>query len=232
MTLDMRELLNRHFLFRNLDGEVIDRITALGVRRRLEPNQVLFLKGDPGDALFGVLSGRIRICTSDAQGKEIMLNIMDPGEVFGEIALLDGRPRTAEASAMTKTELFQVNRRDFVELMRTEHQLTIHLLEMVCDRVRSTSELVEDSAFLKLPARLAKRLLSLAKYQDEISPDDAPRGIKISQSELGQLLGSSRESINKHLQQWRKKNWISLSRGNVTIEQPDELQQLIYEDGE
>jgi len=79
---------------------------------------------------------------------------------------------------------------------------------------------------------LAKRLLSLAKYQDEISPDDAPRGIKISQSELGQLLGSSRESINKHLQQWRKKNWISLSRGNVTIEQPDELQQLIYEDGE
>ena len=80
MTLDMRSLLNGHFLFRNLDAEVIDRITALGVRRKLEADQVLFLKGDPGNALFGVLSGRIRISTSDPQGKEIMLNIIDPGE--------------------------------------------------------------------------------------------------------------------------------------------------------
>ena len=96
--MEISDLLARNFLFRNLDPDVIERISALGTTVELAGNQVLFLKGDEGDALYGVLDGRIRISSGDADGKEIILNIIDPGDIFGEIALLDGKPRTAAAS--------------------------------------------------------------------------------------------------------------------------------------
>lgn len=226
------ELLARNFLFRNLDPDVIERIAALGSTVELAGNQVLFLKGDEGDALYGVLGGRIRISSGDADGKEIILNIIDPGDIFGEIALLDGKPRTADASAMAPSQLLRVQRSDFLGLMAAEPRLTQHLMEMVCDRIRKTSEMLEDSAFLDLPARLAKRLLSLAKYYGEADTDTAITGIQISQAELGQLMGTSRESINKHLQFWRSRDWITLGRGRVTINQPAALQNLIERDDE
>ncbi|NQV54514.1 MAG: Crp/Fnr family transcriptional regulator [Rhodospirillales bacterium] len=233
--LDISALLARHVLFRDLEDDVVARITALGGNVFLAADQVLFQKGDVGDALYMILSGRIRISSGDAEGKEITLNILDPGEIFGEIALLDGKPRTADAWAMAATELFRVPRADFVALMESEPRLTTHLLEMVCDRVRQTSEMLEDAAFLDLPARLAKRLLSLAKYYGKIepkdaldpAPDDELIGIRISQAELGQLMGTSRESINKHLQYWRGQGWITLGRSRVTIDKPGELKNRV-----
>jgi CRP-like cAMP-binding protein len=230
--LEISDLLARNFLFRNLDPDVIERISALGTTVELAGNQVLFLKGDEGDALYGVLDGRIRISSGDADGKEIILNIIDPGDIFGEIALLDGKPRTADASAMAASQLFRVQRSDFLGLMAAEPRLTQHLLEMVCGRIRKTSEMLEDSAFLDLPARLAKRLLSLAKYYGDSSQETALTGIQISQAELGQLMGTSRESINKHLQYWRGRGWITLGRGRVTIEAPGALENLVERDDE
>lgn len=230
--MEISDLLARNFLFRNLDPDVIERISALGTTVELAGNQVLFLKGDEGDALYGVLDGRIRISSGDADGKEIILNIIDPGDIFGEIALLDGKPRTADASAMAASQLFRVQRSDFLGLMAAEPRLTQHLLEMVCGRIRKTSEMLEDSAFLDLPARLAKRLLSLAKYYGDSSQETALTGIQISQAELGQLMGTSRESINKHLQYWRGRGWITLGRGRVTIEAPGALENLVERDDE
>ena len=230
--MEISDLLARNFLFRNLDPDVIERISALGTTVELAGNQVLFLKGDEGDALYGVLDGRIRISSGDADGKEIILNIIDPGDIFGEIALLDGKPRTADASAMAASQLFRVQRSDFLGLMAAEPRLTQHLLEMVCDRIRKTSEMLEDSAFLDLPARLAKRLLSLAKYYGDSSQETALTGIQISQAKLGQLMGTSRESINKHLQYWRGRGWITLGRGRVTIEAPGALENLVERDDE
>ena len=230
--MEISDLLARNFLFRNLDPDVIERISALGTTVELAGNQVLFLKGDEGDALYGVLDGRIRISSGDADGKEIILNIIDPGDIFGEIALLDGKPRTADASAMAASQLFRVQRSDFLGLMAAEPRLTQHLLEMVCDRIRKTSEMLEDSAFLDLPARLAKRLLSLAKYYGGSSQETALTGIQISQAELGQLMGTRRESINKHLQYWRGRGWITLGRGRVTIEAPGALENLVERDDE
>jgi CRP-like cAMP-binding protein len=230
--LEISDLLARNFLFRNLDPDVIERISALGTTVELAGNQVLVLKGDEGDALYDVLDGRIRISSGDADGKEIILNIIDPGDIFGEIALLDGKPRTADASAMAASQHFRVQRSDFLGLMAAEPRLTQHLLEMVCDRIRKTSEMLEDSAFLDLPARLAKRLLSLAKYYGDSSQETALTGIQISQAELGQLMGTSRESINKHLQYWRGRGWITLGRGRVTIEAPGALENLVERDDE
>lgn len=233
---EIRSLLTTNSLFRDLDQEVIDNIADLAVTRQLAANQILFSKGDPGDALYGVISGRVRISAGAPSGKEVVLNTIETGEVFGEIALLDGQPRTADAIAAVNTDLMRIQRRDFIRYMETEPRLSTHLLEMLCQRVRATSELVEDSAFLALPARLAKRLLGMSGYSAEFDEADEEEidldavELRISQQELGQLMDSSREAVNKHLQTWRRNGWVELSRNRVTIVDPDALHDLVEQE--
>ena len=231
----IRQLLTTNSLFRDLADEVIGKIADMAVTRELAAGQILFSKGDPGDALYGVMSGRIRISAGAPSGKEVVLNTIEAGEVFGEIALLDGRPRTADAVAAVHSELMRIQRRDFIHYMESEPRLATHLLEMLCQRVRATSELVEDSAFLALPARLAKRLLGMTGYAGEPGGDPGEIDfdnleLKISQQELGQLMDSSREAVNKHLQSWRRRGWVELSRNRVTIVDPEALADLVERD--
>ncbi|OHC74520.1 MAG: hypothetical protein A3G18_11190 [Rhodospirillales bacterium RIFCSPLOWO2_12_FULL_58_28] len=225
--MNKQELLSTHFLFRDMDAAVIERIAKLGVTRKLAANEVLFLKGDPGDALYGVLSGEIKVSISSPDGKEVILSILEPGGVFGEIALLDGMPRTANASAMQPTELFKIHRREFIEFLGGNPSLAAHLLKMVCARVRSSNEFVEDYVFLELSERLAKRLLSLCKFHSEHETDNKPVELRISQVELGQLMGTSREAVNRQLQQWRKLGWIEMNKGRVTIHSLNDLQKFV-----
>jgi CRP-like cAMP-binding protein len=225
----VRSLLRRHFLFRDLDEDVLCRLEGLAAAARPVPaGGTIFLKGDEGDALYGVLSGRVRISTGSPSGKLVLLNIMEAGEIFGEIALIDGRPRTADATALTACELVALRRADFRAFLEREPLLAIHLLEMLCERVRRTSERIEDTAFLGVPARLAKRLLQMAEH------DGAPAaggGVRVawplSQGELGQMLGMSRESLNKRLHRWQARGWIAVDRRGVTIRDRGALLALI-----
>ena len=117
MAIGVRTVLERNLLFRGLAPATLDQIARLCIRRSYEPDAIIFSQSDPGDALFGVVTGRVRISASTAGGREVFLNIMEPGDTFGEIALLDGRPRTASASAMAASELFLVNREQFLGLL-------------------------------------------------------------------------------------------------------------------
>lgn len=222
-----REVLGQHYLFRDLSEEFIDRIAGLAVTRRIGRDEMLFLKGDEADGLYGVLSGAVKISTSSAGGKEMILSVMRPGDAFGEIALLDGQPRTADASGIEPTELFLIRRADFLDLLRSEPALGIHLLELLCDRMRKTNEIIEDTAFLDLPARLAKRLLALGRAADPAADGEADLTIHISQANLANVMGTTRESINKHLQVWRQEGWIALKRGQVRIVDQTALEDLI-----
>jgi CRP/FNR family transcriptional regulator, cyclic AMP receptor protein len=213
--LDARTIVQRNTLFRGLAARILDEIVALSSRRTCAERAILFLRGDPGDSLYGVITGRVRISVSGSGGKEVFLNIMEPGDSFGEIALLDGEPRTATATAMTAAELLVIKREQFLALLGREPSLAQHLLQLLCKRARWTSELMEDSALLDLPARLAKRLLSLAALHGKQTPGGAR--LAISQEELAQFLGLSRQIVNQHLQTWRGQGWISLGRGSVTI---------------
>ena len=121
------------------------------------------MRGDPGDSLCGVVSGRVRISASRAGGREVFLNIMGPGDAFGEVGLMDGKPGTASATALAPTELIIIRRERFLELLRGEPTLAMHLIQLLCERVRWTAQLTEDSALLGVPARIATRLLSLAR---------------------------------------------------------------------
>lgn len=228
--IDKRAMLARHYLFRDLDAKLVERLAEISVTKRLSGGELLFEKGDDGDALFGVLTGNVAIYIGSPTGREVILNVMEPGDVFGEIALLDGLPRTAHAKALEDSEVLQIRRRDFLPFLEREPKLAVHLLELLCERVRWTSDQIEDAAFLSLPARLAKRLLALATIYGEQDETGVRIGMKLSQSDLGQMLGTSRESVNRYLQDWAKQDWIALGRNRVTVCARQPLQELVDND--
>jgi CRP-like cAMP-binding protein len=152
-----------------------------------------------------------------------VLNIIRPGEVFGEIALLDGRARTANAAAMSDCELIVIERREFIPFLRSEPDVTLKLMEILCSRLRKTSEQVQDMTFLNLSTRLAKTLLSLTANAGSSKP--AAR-VAITQREISQIVGRSRESTNKQLRAWARRGWIRLERGSVTVLKADKLVDL------
>src|SRR5258708_37525121 len=124
--LHLSDLLSRHHLFRDLDAGTVQRLEALAMPCYLRAGETLFLKGDAGDALYGVLSGRIRISSGGAGGKQVFHDIMEPGDVFGEIALIDGLPRTADASAMSASDLIMIRRPPFLEFLEGEPAVGRH----------------------------------------------------------------------------------------------------------
>ena len=133
--------------------------------------------------------------------------------------MLDGRPRTADATAMTDCELMMIERRDFLDLVRSQPEIALKLMEVLCARLRHTSEQVEDVLFLDLPGRLAKILLQLT---EKAQPSQAHR-VAITQREIGQMIGMSRESTNKQLRDWEDRHWVRLERGGVVVLEPDAL---------
>lgn len=228
MALNARTVIERNRLFRGLPSATLDRIAGLGVRRVYAKGETIFAQSDPGDGLYGVVTGRIRISAGSADGKELFLNIMEPGDTFGEIALLDGRPRTATASATAASDVVMIPRAQFMDLLRREPELVSHVLELLCQRVRWLSGLTEDSALLPVPARLARRLLTLGKMHGQ----NAAKGIRlsISQEEMARFAGLSRQVVNQYLQNWKARQWVALGRSNITILDPDALQFMVASD--
>ncbi len=209
--VDKRALLTNHPMFRDLPAKAIEQIASYMTRRKFPRGKRIFAKGDPGSGLMGVLSGAVRISTESAAGKEIVLNVIRPGEIFGEIALLDGHPRTADAVAMTDCELIVIDRREFISFLRNEPNITLKIIEILCSRLRRTSARVEDLAFLGLEDRLAKTILQLTG-ENPSNPK-----LPLTQREIGQIIGMSRESTNKQLRAWARQKWVSLARGSITI---------------
>jgi CRP/FNR family cyclic AMP-dependent transcriptional regulator len=184
---------------------------------------VIFAKGDPGTALMGVLAGAVKISTSSADGRDIVLSTMHEGDIFGEIAPLDGHPRTADATAITDCELMVIERRDLIPFLRSQPDLCIQIIEILCSRLRRTTEQVQDVTFLDLPTRLAKALLRLTA--DAERPGSAPK-VAITQREISQIIGRSRESTNKQLRSWANHGLISLERGVVMVLHRDKLAEV------
>jgi len=212
-------------LFRGLPPATLDRIAALATQRGHRRGEIVFSAGDPGDALYGVVSGRIRISAGTAEGREIFLNVMEPGDTFGEIALLDGGTRTATATATEPTELVSIRREPLFELLEREPKAALELLRLCGERLRWTSGLLEDAALLDAPARLAKRLLSLGEQHGEDGAGG--RLVRISQEDLSNFLGVSRQAVNERLQDWKARGWVALGRGTVTVRDAAALRRAI-----
>jgi CRP-like cAMP-binding protein len=207
--IDKQAILGAHPLFRGLAPSMIERLASFAIVQTVKAGTVLFSKGDRGSSLYAVCSGTVRISTPSEQGKDAVFNLMFPGDIFGEIALLDGGERTADAVTVEDCQFMILERRDLLPLMREHPDVAFKMIEVLCSRLRRTSEQVEDVIFLGLPARLAKALLRL---QAGSSPK-----IRITQREISQMIGMSRESTNKQLREWEDHRWIKLERGGLVI---------------
>ena len=202
---------------------MLEQLSSRAVRRSVRKATAIFTRGDPGTSLFAVCSGTVKINAPSPAGRGAIFNLISDGAIFGEIALLDGLPRTADATAMTDCELMVIERRDFVPLLREQPEIAIKLIEMLCARLRQTTEQVEDVMFLDLRSRLAKTLLRLVKNAKPTSR--GPR-IALTQSDIGEIIGMSRESTNKQLREWQDRKWLLLERGGIVILAPDALEEI------
>jgi CRP-like cAMP-binding protein len=222
------QLLSKLAIFRPLTPKMLERVASHATRRNVTRGTTLFRKGDPGNSLILVVSGQVKISVLSPDGREAVLNVIRPGEVLGEIALLDGRPRTADAVALTDCELMTVDRRDFQPFLRDNPDVALKLIEVLCERLRHTSEQVEDVIFLDLPGRLAKTLLYLMARSGQKPP--AP--LSITQREIGQMIGMSRESANKQLRAWSERGWLRVERGKIVVLNADALITIADQDFE
>ncbi len=225
---DGREFLAKHDLLGHLTPEELDRLLAPARVERLDEGRVLFRKGDPGDRLYVVLSGRISIGTASEDGKEVVFNVLGRGAVFGEIARLDGKARTADATAMAECHLLVLERKDFMPFLESHPEVAARLIAVLCERVRWVSESYEDALFMDLPARLAKRLLLLAESYGEPAEQSGTRiEFPLSQQELAKMTGVSREAVNKLLRAWQSEGLIAHDHSHLTILDAVRLRRLV-----
>jgi CRP/FNR family transcriptional regulator, cyclic AMP receptor protein len=202
-------ILGLNPLFANLGADALNKIAALCHTQHLAPREVLFQKGDTGDALFGIRRGQIRIETGTAAGGQLTLNFLGSGDLFGEIAALDGQPRTADAMAEEQTELFVIRRDDFLGFLEREPRIAVKFITLLCERIRWISDRMEEAVLSPLPVRLARRLCFLAT--------DFGSDIEISQQQLADYVGAARETVNRQLQEWRRQGILEMKRNHISL---------------
>ena len=225
--VDRREIFAQHAFFRGLAAAAIDELVARSRIERCRRGKTIFRRASPGTAMMAVLRGSVKICTVSRGGKEAVLNVIAPGQVFGEIAVLDGGPRTADAVALVDSDILVLDRRDFVPVVRAHPDLAQRLLEVLCGRLRKTSEQLEDAFFLDMPGRLAKALLSA-----QVPGAGGTVNVQLTQRELGEMIGTARESVNKLLHTWQRNGIVALRRGAIAIKRPAALKALAEGDEE
>lgn len=189
-------------------------------------NRIVFQQGEAGNALMAVLRGSAKASTPTRGGKEVILNIIGPGEIFGEIALLDEGPRSATVTTLEDTSLLIIENRDFKPILDANPTLCRALLRLVCGRLRRASDQVVETMFLERASRLAKTLIWLAERYGSETADGVAIGVTLSQRELGNVAAMSRESVNKQLTEWRKQSLVSMIGKTIVIQNRAELERV------
>jgi CRP/FNR family cyclic AMP-dependent transcriptional regulator len=214
-----RPSARRGMLRRSMKGESIIATAGPELRRAMEEaavrttlsgGQVLFSQGDFGDSVYIIERGEIEISVHAAEGRKLALDVLRDGEVFGEIALFGGE-RTATATALSDCALRAIRRSDVLAALRRRPELALDFIDILCDRLRTLSVKLEERAFLPVPVRLARRLLYL-----DWKLGEAGR-VEVSQADLADFVGATREGVAKTLALWRSRNWVAISRGSIRI---------------
>jgi len=217
-------VLRKHPYFADLEPEAFDQLCRYAKHSTLKRGATIFSKGDPGNSLVAVISGTVKISISSPDGRNAILNLIGAGEIFGEIALLDRQPRSADAIANSNCELFIIDRREFIPFVRSQPTVAMKLIELLCERLRRTSDQVEQIILQNLPGRLASALLGLTERH---KAGQGGRTIAITQQEISEMVGMTRESINKQLRVWAGRDWVRLEHGAIVVLKPEPLQALV-----
>ena len=214
-------------LFANLPTQVIEAIAQRVRRRRYSDGEVIFHEGDPGRSLCIIESGRVKIVSVSEQGQEALHAIMGPGEFFGELALFDDLPRSADVVTMEATQTLNLAREDFFAIIDRYPAVSRHILSVLSGLIRRLTTGFSDIVFLNLDARIAKRLLEMADTHGADTPEGRRIELSLSQAELGAMVGATRESVNQCLRRFQDAGLIALARQRITIAKADALRRRI-----
>lgn len=200
---------------------------------RMRPRQyragtTIFHRDDPGSTLHVINSGLVKLVLASPEGREVTVGILDAGDFFGELALLDGGARSASAVALEAVETLTLDREPFIAMLERHPQVATALLGVLGDRLRRTDELIQDILFLDLPGRLAKQLLALADERGVATPAGIKIDLRLSQSELAGIIGATRESVNRCLNAYADRGILDLDRDTITLRAPEVLRARIY----
>jgi CRP/FNR family cyclic AMP-dependent transcriptional regulator len=215
-----RKLLDKCALFKALNEQERHDLAAHAQLRSFAVHEAIFHVGDPGHSMMGVMLGTVRISLPIPKGREMILADLPAGELFGEIALLDGCPRSASATALTKCELLVLERRDVLPFLERSPTACLNLMQMLCARIRRSDERMAEIAFFDLPSRLARALLRSA------TQSHGPPKLSLSQCELAEMSGATRENVNRCLRDWQRRGILDLKNRWTVILKPEALRAL------
>jgi CRP-like cAMP-binding protein len=210
-------LLKQVPLFRSLKPEDSRRLAALLRMQTLRKADVLFRKGEEGNSLYMIITGKLKVVRQSRDGDEMILAVLSAGDFCGEMALLDGLPRSADAVAVEETQLYGLNRKDFLAYVMNNETAVKAILAALSRRLRRADDFLEDVFFLNVASRLAKKLIELAGSNGYREEENGAIKLSVTQKDLAGMIGATRESVNKELRTLREKNLISLSGNNIMI---------------
>ncbi len=217
--------------FASLPADNVATLAERLIPRRFNAGQVIFHLGDPGGLLYIVIGGKVKISRATPDGQEALLAILGPGDFFGELALLDDAPRSATAEALEQTETITLHRDEFLRFLESNPSFARHVLGTLARRIRHMNNQISDIFFLDLPARLARLLLELSSNHGRPTRNGTLIDISLTQTDLAEMTGATRVSINKALARFRRQGWISTRGRQVIVMKRDALEQLIQVSG-
>ena len=220
---EKRRLLRSHFLLRNLSQFDLERIAAAATCARFGRHEKIFRRGESETNLMIMVSGRVKLSATSTDGQELLANIVERGHVFGEIAVIDGKPRSYDATALEASELLIVKRKDLIPFLEERPDICLRFMETLCEGLRRSEALIQDAVFLNAGPRLARQLLRLVETYGRKDGDAICIDLAVSQSDLASLVGMTRESINKQLCNWRRAGVIWFKGKNYKVLKLDTL---------
>ena len=216
-------------IFKGLDDKEVHDLITIAKKRIFRSGEVIFHRDDPGQMLYIIKEGKVKICLISPDGQEISLVVFGKGEYFGEFALLDGLPRSANAIALEKVECYTLLRSDFHSVIKKNPKIAIQVMEVLCERLRKTDQKVEDLIVLDVYGRVAKKLLELAETHGLKQEDGSILiNMRLTQQDLAAMVGASRESVNKVLGHYTDKQYITTDKHKITLRRVADLKRRIY----
>lgn len=214
--------------FAELAEEDIAQLMSAAKRRTFRSGEVIFHRDDPGQVLYMIKEGKVKICIISPDGQEISLAVLGKGEYFGEFTLLDSLPRSADAIALERAECYTLQRADFHNAIMKNPKIAIKVMEALTRRLRNTDQMVEDLIFLDVYGRVAKKLLELAEAHGVKTEQGVLIDVRLTQQELASMVGASRESVNKVMGYFTEKDFISTDKHRITLHRIADLKRRIY----
>ncbi len=217
----MQDRLRSAALFSALDDDAAAALRMSMVERKLAKGRVLFTEGEPGDKLYVIESGKIKLGHTASDGRESIIAVLGAGEMIGELSLFDPGPRTATVAAIGPAKVLRIRNSDMITAIRGAPDLAVDMIRLAGERMRYMSRQIGEQVFLPIPARLARKVIYLVD-----DANDGSDNLKISQANLAEFIGATREAVSKTLAEWKREGVVNLGRGTLTVTDRETLEKI------